>query len=97
MTAPATACICPGPTVNDTTCPLHGEGMLPLWVVYDHPSDYPDDYVARQFVIGIEGDKPTDRMMIGALDSIRAALCNLGLGCIQRSEEDDPVIVECWL
>jgi len=68
-----------------------------MWVVYDHPSDYPDEYVARQHVVGVAGQQPTDRMMTGTLESIRVALTNLGLVCITRSEEDDPVIVETWL
>jgi hypothetical protein len=81
----------------DTDCPVHNGESLPMWVVYDHPSDYPDRYVARQHVVGIEGDKPTDRMMGGSLEAIRAALSNLGLVCITRNKQDDPVIVEVWL
>jgi hypothetical protein len=74
------------------------ETDLPMWVVYDHPSDFPDRYVARQHIIGIAGQQPTDRTMVSlSLDSIRAALANLGLVCVVRSEEDDPVIVETWL
>jgi hypothetical protein len=70
---------------------------LPLWVVYDHPSDYPRDYVARQHIIGVAGQRPTDRIMTGTLDSIRVALANLGLIRLTRSDADDPVIVETWL
>lgn len=71
---------------------------LPLWVVYDHPSDFPDRYIARQRTVGIAGDQPTDRVMVSlSLDSIRTALANLGLVCIPRHETDDPVIVEVWL
>jgi hypothetical protein len=70
---------------------------LVLWVVYDHPSDYPEDWVARQHVIGIAGSQPTDRTMIGSLESIRAALRRSGFVQIDRSETDDPVIVESWL
>jgi hypothetical protein len=74
------------------------ETDLPMWVVYDRPSDFPDRYVARQHIIGIAGQQPTDRTMVSlSLDSIRAALANLGLVRVIRSEEDDPVIVETWL
>jgi hypothetical protein len=72
--------------------------MLPMWVVYDHPADYPEHYVARQHIVGISGREVTGRVMVSlALDSIRAALSNLGLVCVTRSDEDDPVIVETWL
>jgi hypothetical protein len=71
---------------------------LPMWVVYDHPADYPDRYVARQHVVGIAGDQSTDRTMVSlSLESIRTALANQGLVCITRNPEDDPVIVETWL
>lgn len=71
---------------------------LPLWVVYDHPTDYPDHYVARQHLVGPEGQKPTDRMMAHPeLGPIRVALENMGLICVVRNPEDDPVIVETWL
>jgi len=92
-------CNCPGPTVTDTTCPVHANpDVLPMWVVYDHPADFPNTYVARQHIIGISGQEATDRTMeADTLESIRAAMVNLGLTCITRSPEDDPVIVEVWL
>ena len=33
---------------------------LSMWVVYDHPSDFPDRYVARLW----EGEKPTSNVMV---------------------------------
>lgn len=70
---------------------------LPLWTVYDHPSDYPEHYVARQYTIGIAGAHPTNRVMASeSLDAIRVAMTNTGLVCITRSENDDPTIVEVW-
>jgi len=77
---------------------MEDEGELPMWVVYDHPSDYPQHFVARQHVVGSAGQQPTDRMMVSStLESVRVALANMGLVCITRSDEDDPVIVETWL
>jgi hypothetical protein len=93
-------CCCPGPTMTDVCCPVHGKDaeVLPMWVVYDHPSDYPEQYVARQHVVGVAGDTSTDRLMAAeSLDNIRAALANLGLVCLTRNPQDDPVIVEVWL
>jgi hypothetical protein len=71
---------------------------LIMWVVYDHPSDYPDQFVARQHIIGIGGQRLTDRMMAAStLENIQAAMTNLGLVRIDRDMADDPVIVESWL
>lgn len=71
---------------------------LVLWTVYDHPSDYPDQYVARQFVVGIGGQRATDRVMAHVdLESIRAVLSHAGLVRVERHPTDDPVILETWL
>ena len=72
---------------------------LAMWTIYDHPSDYPNNFVARKFVIG-DGSEPviTKEMMVcPSLTAIREMLAELGLSCITRSEDDDPKIVETWL
>lgn len=64
-----------------------------LWTIYKHPSDYPDKYVARKFIL----DKPTSEILIGdTLEEIRKML-PLGLTRFDRNPEDDPVIVETWI
>lgn len=89
---------CAGPVYRERDGVGQRMGDLPMWVVYDRPSDYPAHYVARQHVVGIAGQQPTDRAMVSdTLDSIRLALANLGLTCITRSADDDPAIVETWL
>jgi hypothetical protein len=70
---------------------------LPMWVVYDHPADYPDAYVARQHVVGTSGNTPTNRVMVGELESIRTRLATQGLVQLYRHQDDDPAIVETWL
>jgi len=65
-----------------------------MWVIYDHPSDYPNSFVAREFVL----DKPTENFIaIANLDELRGHFLEIGLTCITRSPEDEPQIVETWL
>lgn len=67
---------------------------LQIWTIYDHPTDHPYSFVARQFV----NDQPTDLLIVApTLQNLRDGFEALGLSCIARSEADDPVIVECWL
>ncbi len=67
--------------------------MLDIWTVYDHPSDHPDCFVARKFVL----DKPTDTLVkADTLEDVRRLLPQ-GLHRIARHVCDDPVIVESWL
>lgn len=71
----------------------HSE-WLPIWVVYDHPSDYPNCYVARLFA----GEQPTANVMICPdLEKLQNELINMGLVKMMPMPGDDPVILETWL
>jgi hypothetical protein len=72
---------------------------LPIWTIYDHPSDYPDYFIARKWLVGSKKNEPeaTDEVIARAtLDEVRDSLPP-GLYCIGRKVGDDPVIVEVWL
>jgi hypothetical protein len=67
---------------------------LKLWTIYKHPTDYPDRFVARQFVL----DKPTENVIISPdIETLRSHFLEIGLSCITRSPHDEPQIVEVWL
>jgi hypothetical protein len=67
---------------------------LSLWTIYDHPTDYPDRFVAREFIL----DKPTNNLIACVdLKVLRQHFIEIGLTCITRSPEDQPQIVETWL
>lgn len=66
---------------------------LPIWVVYDHPRDYPEDFVARLFI----WDKATTKTLkASTLGELRTLLPG-GLTRLERNPQDNPVIVETWL
>jgi hypothetical protein len=65
-----------------------------IWVIYDHPSDYPDYYVARKWV----GDVATSDIIVSEwLEQLRMAMKRRYLRCLARHNSDDEVIVETWL
>lgn len=76
---------------------------LPMWVIYDHPKDFPDCFVARKHVV--VGGLPPGISMSGATpetltaDTLAALREKLppGLTCLTRDLGDDPVILETWL
>jgi hypothetical protein len=73
-------------------------GQLPIWTVYDHPSDYPNSYVARMFAIASNKVQATDRVIVAAeLEYLRKLLRETGLTCMARASADDPKIIECWV
>lgn len=66
--------------------------MLVIWVIYKHPADYPDHYVARPW----QGNTPADTVFKSVtLEGIRDMIPR-GLYRQNRSPGDDPVIVETW-
>lgn len=74
-------------------------GKLCMWTIYDHPTDYPDQCIARQFIIDRQ-PLPTPRALFAdTLDELREILAFLypGLTCFPRSPNDEPQIVETWL
>jgi hypothetical protein len=74
------------------------QGILSLWSIYDHPKDFPDDFVARMFHVDKSGSHPTNKLMVGpSLNQLRATMQRAGLTCLTRNKEDPPQIVETWL
>ena len=74
------------------------EDGLSVWTVYDHPLDFPHNYVARRHVATGERSGPTGDMMICTdLEPIRVELKRRGLIRFDRAPEDEPHIIETWL
>lgn len=70
------------------------ETGLPTWTIYDHPKDYPDGFIARQWI----GDQPTSLTMVANdIEHLRAPLRATGLIQMVRHPSDDPCIVETWI
>lgn len=76
-----------------------GYEVLALWTVTDHPSDFPDHYVARRSEILAGGAHRTTEvtLMDPDLEVLRGALRARGLFRLERMPGDDPVILEVWL
>lgn len=69
-----------------------------LWTVYAQPSDYPDDWIARKWLVGLGGPPlATDDAVAGDLENIRRFMEDMGLACLPRDPSDDPTIVETWI
>lgn len=65
-----------------------------VWTVYDHPTDFPANFIARLYV----GVDPTDQIIVTeTLDALRMRLAEKGLTPVNRHPDDDANIVECWI
>lgn len=74
------------------------DDKLVMWTVYDKPADYRQGFVARRYEIRADGQAHAmlDAHYGPSLAAVRAKLPG-GLVRIERSDTDDPVIVETWL
>ncbi len=71
---------------------------LSIWTVYDHPSDYPDCFVARRHEVVAGRSTPTSDLLVSTdLESIRAQMRARGLYRLNRQTGDVPCIIESWL
>jgi hypothetical protein len=69
-----------------------------MWTVYDHPKDFPNEFIARRFEVDGKGARATaDILTSSSLDLLRSELVHRGLTVINRLPADDPKIVEVWL
>lgn len=73
---------------------------LAMYVVYRSPSDYPGEYVVREWEIDAKGGKAG--VLVARAPSLEAARRIIaeafpGLVMLPRQPGDDPVIVETWL
>lgn len=67
---------------------------LIVWVVYDHPIDYQDSYVARKFI----GTEPTKEVLVTSdLEVLRCDLSSMGLVHLSPSPDDEKQIIDIWL
>jgi len=65
-----------------------------MWVLYDHPEDFPDHYIARRYNLTV----PTENYITNVkLESLRIRLESEGYIRISRTIDDDPCVVECWI
>lgn len=72
---------------------LQRQARLPMICVYSHPSDYPDNFVARLW----DANKPTRLVALAdTLEEIREKIPP-NMTRLPRQSNDDPCIVEVWI
>ena len=69
------------------------QARIPLICIYDHPTDYPDKFIARLW----DCDIPTNIMATAdTLEELRAKIPSTMVR-MNRDAQDDPCIVEVWI
>lgn len=71
--------------------------VINIWVIYDHPKDFPNGYAVRRYEVRDGSYGPTqDVQEFQTLEDARTPLRDRGLFCLLRADADDPCIVETW-
>jgi hypothetical protein len=71
----------------------HDDDDTSMWIVYEEPPAFPNQYVARRYRSYVE----TGEYVVGdTLTDVRAKLPP-GLMRIERSSQDDPMVRESWI
>lgn len=75
--------------------------METMVVIYENPSDYPGQFVARVWLVGAGWFKPTQRCVTATtLPAVREKMresFGMNLYKMPRDQMDDPCIVEVWV
>jgi hypothetical protein len=72
-------------------------GALPMWTIYDRPSDCPDGFIARRFEVGGGQPVATGDTLTGELEALRQTFWKAGMLKLARERSDEPQIVETWV
>lgn len=87
-----------GYSLKDALASLRHDNPITMIVIYDHPRDRPDGFVAREWTV-CPGSVVPARLLGEGLATINAArelvpdtMVNIG-----RTDDDDPVIAEVWI
>jgi hypothetical protein len=71
--------------------------MMPMWTVYDHPTDHPDSFCGAA-ASGWRGRRyHAHKLSTDNIETIRMVLRHAGLVPIERDPDDDAKIVETWI
>ena len=85
-------------SIPDTRVYLHSlQDRLPLFTITDHPTDWPDFYVARLSLSLPEPQVMPFAIMDRSLERLQTTMEALGLVKLMRDPADDPVILETWI
>jgi hypothetical protein len=82
--------------------PMEENDILDGWTIYDHPRDYPADFVARRWIANRDGTvtATNDILRHTDLDTVRGMLGRVSPKHsyrMPRMPDDDPNILEVWL
>jgi hypothetical protein len=70
---------------------------LPMFAIYDSPSDFPGQFVARLFWTLPECVATNFTIRAKDIEALQDIMESCGLVKLMRSEGDEPQIVESWI
>lgn len=65
------------------------------YAIYDHPIDFPDSFVVREWKVSAEGVEAGPAQLADTLDEAHALIPD-GAHLLPDFQGDDPKIIEVW-
>jgi len=75
---------------------MDAERELSMYTIYEHPKDYPDNYIVRRWVAKNGFTEPREAILTDTLDEARRVV-PYGLYRMEPDPTDDTTIVETWI
>lgn len=75
---------------------MNDEAPATLYAIYDHPSDYPEGFVVRQWLVSADQIQPGDAQREPTLTEAHATL-PAEAKKVDWPGEPDPTIIEVWM
>lgn len=66
------------------------------YAIYDHPRDYPDHFVVREWLIFPGHTQPGDAWLAETIEEARTVLPS-GTTQISGPDPKDPILIEVWM
>lgn len=73
--------------------------FMTMWTIFDHPTDFPDHYVARENILRNDNTYGPSENFIQStdLEVVREQLLHMGKTPIPRDPSDQANIIETWI
>jgi hypothetical protein len=75
---------------------VNGQDPLKQYAIYDHPIDYPDSFVVREWLVRPGEVDVGDARIAATLEEARAMI-PAGATLVEAGDFGDPKIIEVWM
>jgi hypothetical protein len=73
------------------------DALVTQYAIYEHPSDYPEGFVVREWYVTSEGAEPGPAQQAKTLEEARSLLPEGATKVEEGRTPNEPQIIEVWM